>query len=127
MLPCLRVYIKSSQEVWDKAGIGNLPDRQRSEFIGNVKKKGESAFQIVVEEEFGITHERIPPRCCTWNSDVEAFHRMIEDEFYEVRSLAPLLSSKPKPIPTNSTSRSRNPKSSSPYLRRFLEAIFKQK
>jgi len=26
---------------------------------------------------------RIPPKSPTWNSDVESFHRIIEDEFYE--------------------------------------------
>jgi len=55
------------------------------EFIGNVKKKkGESAFEQVVKREFGIKHERIPPRCPTWNSDVEIFHKTIEDDLFEV-------------------------------------------
>jgi hypothetical protein len=67
-----------------------------SEFIGNVRKKGESAFQIVVEEEFGITHERIPPSSPTYNSDVEAFHRMIEDDLYEVEEFSSLTEFKAK-------------------------------
>lgn len=55
-----------------------------SEFIGNVfKKKGVSAF-VRVLEEFKVKHARIPPRACTWQSDVEAFHKIVEDEFYDI-------------------------------------------
>jgi len=54
-----------------------------SEFIGNPMKKGRSAFQEVLEG-FGVKHARIPPSSPTWNSDVETFHGLIEDEFYEV-------------------------------------------
>ncbi|MDZ7393721.1 MAG: hypothetical protein ONB25_12570 [candidate division KSB1 bacterium] len=53
------------------------------EFIGAVHKKGESAFQVVLHG-FGVRHCRIPPRACTWQSDVEAFHKVIEDEFYDI-------------------------------------------
>jgi hypothetical protein len=45
-----------------------------SEFIGSVqKKKGKSAFAKTLES-FGVEHRRIPPRACTWQSDVEAPH-----------------------------------------------------
>jgi len=54
-----------------------------SEFIGSVgRRRGESRFQRVLGR-FGVIHQRIYPRCPTWNSDVEAVHRIIEDEFYE--------------------------------------------
>ena len=32
----------------------------------------------------GVKHTRIPPRACTWQSDVEASHKLIEDEFYDI-------------------------------------------
>jgi transposase len=52
-----------------------------SEFIGNVlKKKGKSAF-VKVLESAKVKYVRIPPRACTWQSDVEAFHKIVEDEF----------------------------------------------
>ncbi len=35
-------------------------------------------------ESFGVKGVRIPPSSPTWNSDVEAFHGLIEDEFYEI-------------------------------------------
>jgi transposase len=56
-----------------------------SEFVGSTNMKAEkSAFTELIEDVFKAKHERIPPRCCTWNSDVEAFHGMVEDDFYEV-------------------------------------------
>jgi len=55
-----------------------------TEFIGNVlKKKGRSGFMRVLEE-YKVKHSRIPPRACTWQSDVEAFHRLVEDELYDI-------------------------------------------
>ena len=32
----------------------------------------------------GVKQVRIPPRACTWQSDVEASHKTIEDEFYDI-------------------------------------------
>ena len=52
-----------------------------SEFVGGAKAKRPSAFTAAVER-WGARHVRIPPRAPTWNSDVEAFHRTIQDEFY---------------------------------------------
>ena len=59
-----------------------------SEFIGNSRKKSTdpSDFQRVLAWS-GIRHERIPPARSTWNSDVETFHRTVEDELYAVESL----------------------------------------
>ena len=53
-----------------------------SEYIGSIRKRGESAFQKVLRH-YGIHHARIPSHSPTFNSDVEAAHRIIEDEFYE--------------------------------------------
>lgn len=51
------------------------------EFVGSAKAKKPSAFTAAVKR-CGARHDRIPPRAPTWNSDVEAFHRTIQDEFY---------------------------------------------
>jgi hypothetical protein len=57
------------------------------EFVGAPNMKAEkSAFVELIEDIFGAKHERIPPGRCTWNSDVEAFHGMVEDDFYEVEN-----------------------------------------
>jgi hypothetical protein len=59
-----------------------------SEFIGSVRKKinrlsappcGELKANL-------IEHGRIPPRCPYLQGDVEAFHRIVEDELYEIES-----------------------------------------
>lgn len=39
---------------------------------------------MMVLEDFGVKSCRLPPRACTWQSDVEAFHKIIEDEFYDI-------------------------------------------
>lgn len=55
-----------------------------SEFIGCVtRRRGKSLFEGVLER-FGINYSRIPPGAKTWQSDVEAFHRIVEDEFYDI-------------------------------------------
>ena len=58
-----------------------------SEYIGKVKKKinRKSAFERMLEAN-GIEHNRIPPRCSYLQSDVETFHKLIEDELYEIES-----------------------------------------
>ena len=58
-----------------------------SEFIGNVKKKikRSSAFEIELKKSH-IEHMRIPPRCSYLQGDVETFHRIVEDELYEIES-----------------------------------------
>ena len=55
-----------------------------SEFIGSWQAKKDSAFTKAVQSVPGLTHQTIPPRAHTWQSDVETVHRIIEDEFYEV-------------------------------------------
>ena len=59
-----------------------------SEFIGSITKKQPtlSAFEQVLKN-YHVHHERIPPRCSTWNSDVETFHRTVEDELFSVEPL----------------------------------------
>ena len=54
-----------------------------SEFIdGVLKRKGKTRFEEVLSK-YDVKHSRILPRSPTWNSDVEAVHRLIEDDFYE--------------------------------------------
>ena len=52
-----------------------------SEYIGSVRAKGPSAYQRVLARA-GIVHTQIPPRHCTWQSDIERFNGLIEEEFY---------------------------------------------
>ena len=58
-----------------------------SEFIGSVRKKTSrlSAFEEVLHE-YKIYHRRIPPRASYLQGDVETFHRIVEDEFYDIES-----------------------------------------
>lgn len=54
------------------------------EFVGHIlKKRGVSGFSGVIER-FGADYRRIPPRACSWQSDVEVSHKLIEDEFYDI-------------------------------------------
>lgn len=54
-----------------------------AEFIGNWKQRTDSLFTKVAKA-FGIQHDRIPPRRCTYNSDVESSHWRIEKDFYDL-------------------------------------------
>ena len=54
------------------------------EFVGHISKRHNvSGFSGVIER-FGAKYRRIPPRACTWQSDVEIAHKLIEDEFYDL-------------------------------------------
>lgn len=59
-------------------------DDNGSEYIGSARKKSKkpTAFQKALLD-YSVTQERIPPRSPTFNSDVEAFHRLCEQEFYD--------------------------------------------
>lgn len=58
-----------------------------SEFIGSVRKRINrlSAFQKILTKN-DIEHGRIPPRSSYLQADVETFHRIIEDELYEIET-----------------------------------------
>ena len=60
-----------------------------SEFIGSARKKINrlSAFERVLIAN-RIEHTRIPPRAFWLQNDVETFHRIIEDELYEIEDYA---------------------------------------
>jgi len=57
------------------------------EYIGNVRKKINrlSAFEKVLAKN-KIDHQRIPPRASYLQGDVETFHRIVEDELYDIES-----------------------------------------
>jgi len=46
------------------------------------KKQGYTPFEKMVADYWGMALNRIPPASPTFNSDVETFHRIVEDEFY---------------------------------------------
>ena len=54
-----------------------------SEFVGNWRQRDASLFTKVAKA-FGLQHDRIPPRRCTYNSDVESSHWRIEKDFYDL-------------------------------------------
>jgi transposase len=58
-----------------------------SDLIGSANKKPSttSAFEAMLDF-LGVNHVRIPPASPTWNSDVETFHRLCEDEFYDIET-----------------------------------------
>jgi transposase len=58
-----------------------------SEYIGQSMKRinRQSAFEKVLSKQ-GITHGRIPPRASYLQGDVETFHRICEDELYDIES-----------------------------------------
>jgi transposase len=64
--------------------VKNIQTDNGSEFIGSVNKKVEkkSLFEEYLDKR-EINYLRIPPRKPNYNSDVETFHKIIEDEFYE--------------------------------------------
>jgi len=58
-----------------------------SEFIGNIRKRINrlSAFEKTLLKH-KIYHHRIPPRCSYLQGDVETFHRIVEDELYDIEN-----------------------------------------
>ena len=51
------------------------------EFINPTDRKV-TLFEKIVKEKYQATHFLIPYRRPTWNSDVESFHNLIEEEFF---------------------------------------------
>lgn len=60
-----------------------------SEYIGSVNKRPgyRCAFQKVLDKE-QVEHVQIPPRCSWMQGDVETFHKLVEDEFYDIEFYA---------------------------------------
>lgn len=53
------------------------------EVVNPAAPQTKTAFEKLLAE-FGIIHDRIPPRCSWMQGDIETFNRMIEDEFYDI-------------------------------------------
>jgi hypothetical protein len=58
------------------------------EFVGSWLSKAPSGFSQICESHFAMRHRRIPPHQPTFNSDVEAFHSRVEEEFYDIESFS---------------------------------------
>lgn len=54
------------------------------EFVGPNMSKVNSLFTHMVQKVYGATHIRIPVGKPNVNADVETFHRLIEDNFYDL-------------------------------------------
>jgi len=54
------------------------------------KQKGETPFENAVKNMMGVSLSFIPPASPTFNSDVETFHRLVEDEFYDIEPISSL-------------------------------------
>jgi len=62
-----------------------------SEFNAQGKKrKAETEFEYVIKEIYSASLTHIPPASPTFNSDVETFHRLVEDEFYAIEPVTDL-------------------------------------
>ena len=57
------------------------------EFVAGWNSGKRSAFEKWVDALFA-EHKTIPPGAKTYQSDVESFHRLIEDEFYRIESVS---------------------------------------
>ncbi len=57
----------------------------------------------------GVADGRMPPRACTWPSEVEVFHKLIEEELYELEDDGGRQEFVVSPIPTPCTSTARGP------------------
>lgn len=55
-----------------------------SEFSGGQRKKADRGFVDTVRRECGSRHTFTPPRWPNANADVEAVHRLIEEEFFDL-------------------------------------------
>jgi hypothetical protein len=55
---------------------------------GGGKHSGKTGFARMVTEYWGMGLRHIPPASPTYNSDVETFHRLVEDEFYSMEQHA---------------------------------------
>ena len=67
---------------FDVSKIGIQTDNG-TEFHNLKLDQGQSNMEKVLEH-FGASSLRIPPAAPTFNSDVETFHRLVEDEFYSI-------------------------------------------
>ena len=51
------------------------------------RKEGHTPFEYIIKEVYTAKLGFIPPASPTFNSDVETFHRLVEDEFYAIEPI----------------------------------------
>lgn len=56
-----------------------------TEFAAAWNSLKDGAFTSAVKKIWKSEHRRVPPKACTWQSDVETSHNLIENEFYAVK------------------------------------------
>src|SRR5690606_24897151 len=61
-----------------------------AEFSGGQRKKHSRGFVQAVREQAGAQHTFTPPRWPNANADVEALHRLIEEEFFDLERFSGL-------------------------------------
>lgn len=72
-------------EDWGMESQGVVVQTDRGgEFSGGQRKKHSRGFVHAVREEAGARHVFTPPRWPNANADVEAVHRLIEEEFFDL-------------------------------------------
>ena len=59
-------------------------------FACNNKNKGKTPVETVIEDHFKSNISRMPPASPTFNSDLETFNRLVEDEFYDIEDFISL-------------------------------------
>lgn len=57
-----------------------------AEFSG-IRIHHDRGFKRYIEKVMGVKHRYTPPRCPNANADVEASHKLIEDEFYSIERI----------------------------------------
>lgn len=66
----------------------NIQTDNGTEFAGNWTPKSASVFSQVIQEGYSATHLKIPRGRPNVNADVESFHRLIEDFFYDLEEFS---------------------------------------
>jgi transposase InsO family protein len=59
-----------------------------SEFSGTETKERDRGFKHTVDKVFKSRHRPIPPGCPNANADVETFHALVENEFFDLENFA---------------------------------------
>jgi len=69
----------------------NIQSDNGSEFAGNWTPKSQSIFTHMVEEVYGSKHLKIPRGKPNVNADVETFHRIVENHFFDLEDYTDLV------------------------------------
>jgi transposase len=69
----------------------NIQTDNGSEFCGNWTPRSNSLFTHMIEKVYGTRHLRIPRGKPNVNADVETFHRIVENHFYDLETYSGLV------------------------------------